>query len=150
MPRSINRMQQLNAVKISGVTLRPLDETLRYLETEAKILPSSYTVDYTGESRQLKREGNTFLPAFLMALTMIFLVLAAQYNSFRDPIVILAGSVPLAMFGGAGIHFPENSGADAALHGRLYQHAEYLFAGGSGDAGWSDCPQWYFGGGICQ
>ena len=100
VPRSINRMQQLNAVKISGVTLRPLDETLRYLETEAaKILPSSYTVDYTGESRQLKREGNTFLPAFLMALTMIFLVLAAQYNSFRDPVVILAGSVPLAMFG---------------------------------------------------
>ncbi|WP_306519616.1 efflux RND transporter permease subunit [Rheinheimera sp.] len=100
VPRSINRMQQLNAVKISGVTLKPLDETLKFLEAEAaKILPSSYTVDYTGESRQLKREGNTFLPAFLTALMMIFLVLAAQYNSFRDPVVILAGSVPLAMFG---------------------------------------------------
>lgn len=99
-PRSINRMQQLNAVKISGVTLKPLDETLRYMEAEAKkLLPSTYSVDFTGESRQLKREGNTFLPAFIMALTMIFLVLAAQYNSFRDPIVILAGSVPLAMFG---------------------------------------------------
>jgi len=100
VPRSINRMQQLNAVKISGMGSGTLDEMLKYMEAEArKILPSTYTIDYTGESRQLKREGNTFLPAFLMALTMIFLVLAAQYNSFRDPIVILAGSVPLAMFG---------------------------------------------------
>jgi multidrug efflux pump len=100
VPRSINRMQQLNAVKISGVTIKPLDETLTFLETEAKkLLPSSYSIDYTGESRQLKREGNTFLPAFTLAVTMIFLVLAAQYNSFRDPIVILLGSVPLALFG---------------------------------------------------
>lgn len=99
-PRSINRMQQLNAVKISGVTGKPLGQALAYVETEArKILPKSYTIDYTGESRQLIREGNTFLPAFLMAIVMIFLVLAAQYNSFRDPLVILAGSVPLAMFG---------------------------------------------------
>lgn len=100
VPRSINRMQQLNAVKISAVTMKPLDETLRFLEDEArKLLPKNYSIDYTGESRQLRREGNTFLPAMLLALTMIFLVLAAQYNSFRDPIVILAGSVPLAAFG---------------------------------------------------
>uniref|UniRef100_A0A486XW87 RND multidrug efflux transporter Acriflavin resistance protein n=1 Tax=Rheinheimera sp. BAL341 TaxID=1708203 RepID=A0A486XW87_9GAMM len=100
VPRSINRMQQLNAVKISAVTIKPLDETLQYLEAEAKkILPASYSIDYTGESRQLKREGNTFLPAFLLAITMIFLVLAAQYNSFRDPMVILLGSVPMALFG---------------------------------------------------
>lgn len=99
-PRTINRMQQLNAVKISGVPGVPLGEALGFLETEVrKILPKSYTIDYTGESRQLKREGNTFLPAFLMAIVMIFLVLSAQYNSFRDPLVILAGSVPLAMFG---------------------------------------------------
>lgn len=99
-PRTINRMQQLNAVKISGVTGAPLGQALTHVETEArKILPKSYTIDYTGESRQLIREGNTFLPAFLMAILMIFLVLAAQYNSFRDPLVILAGSVPLAMFG---------------------------------------------------
>lgn len=99
-PRTINRMQQLNAVKISGVPGVPLGEALDFLETEVrKILPKSYTIDYTGESRQLKREGNTFLPAFLMAILMIFLVLSAQYNSFRDPLVILAGSVPLAMFG---------------------------------------------------
>ncbi|MGN0921519.1 MAG: efflux RND transporter permease subunit [Cellvibrio sp.] len=99
-PRSINRMQQLNAVKISGVAGVGLAEALELVQTEAeKILPKSYTIDYTGESRQLIREGNSFIPAFSLALCMIFLVLAAQYNSFRDPLVILAGSVPLAMFG---------------------------------------------------
>ena len=100
VPRSLNRFQQLNAVKISGVALRPLDEALRFLEDEAgKILPKGYVIDYTGESRQLRSEGNRFLPAFSMAIVLIFLVLAAQFNSFRDPFVILAGSVPLAMFG---------------------------------------------------
>ena len=100
VPRSLNRFQQLNAVKISGVAVRPLDEALRYLEDEAsRILPKGYVLDYTGESRQLRTEGNKFLPAFALAVILIFLVLAAQFNSFRDPFVILAGSVPLAMFG---------------------------------------------------
>ncbi|MBJ6726685.1 efflux RND transporter permease subunit [Geomesophilobacter sediminis] len=100
VPRSLNRFQQLNAVKISGVAMRPLDEALRYLEGEAaKMLPKGYVLDYTGESRQLRTEGNKFLPAFALAVVLIFLVLAAQFNSFRDPFVILAGSVPLAMFG---------------------------------------------------
>ncbi len=100
IPRSLNRFQQLNAVKISGVAIRPLDEALRYLEGEAaSILPKGYVLDYTGESRQLRTEGNKFLPAFGLAVVLIFLVLAAQFNSFRDPFVILAGSVPLAMFG---------------------------------------------------
>ncbi|MGB2927790.1 MAG: efflux RND transporter permease subunit, partial [Desulfobacterales bacterium] len=79
---------------------RPLNEALRYLEDEAaKILPKGYVIDYTGESRQLRTEANKFLPAFGLAVVLIFLVLAAQFNSFRDPFVILAGSVPLAMFG---------------------------------------------------
>jgi multidrug efflux pump len=100
VPRSLNRFQQLNAVKISGVAIRPLDEALRFLEDEAaKILPKGYVIDYTGESRQLRTEGNKFLPAFGLAVILIFLVLAAQFNSFRDPFVILGGSVPLAMFG---------------------------------------------------
>ena len=100
VPRSLNRFQQLNAVKISGVAVRPLDEALRFLEDDAaKILPKGYVIDYTGESRQLRTEGNKFLPAFALAIILIFLVLAAQFNSFRDPFVILAGSVPLAMFG---------------------------------------------------
>jgi len=100
VPRSLNRFQQLNAVKISGVSVRPLDEALRFLEDEAnRILPKGYVLDYTGESRQLRSEGNTFIQAFGLAVVLIFLVLAAQFNSFRDPFVILAGSVPLAMFG---------------------------------------------------
>jgi multidrug efflux pump len=100
VPRSLNRFQQLNAVTISGVSVRPLDQALGYLEEEAaKILPKGYVIDYTGESRQLRSEGNRFLPAFGLAVVLIFLVLAAQFNSFRDPFVILAGSVPLAMFG---------------------------------------------------
>lgn len=100
VPRSLNRFQQLNAVKLSGVAIRPLDDALRFLEDEAaQILPQGYMIDYTGESRQLRREGNKFLPAFTLAIVMIFLVLAAQFNSFRDPFVILLGSVPLAMFG---------------------------------------------------
>jgi multidrug efflux pump len=99
-PRTLNRFQQLNAVKLSGVAVRPLDEALGFLEDEAaKILPQGYVLDYTGESRQLRTEGDRFLPAFLLAVVLIFLVLAAQFNSFRDPFVILAGSVPLAIFG---------------------------------------------------
>jgi multidrug efflux pump len=105
-PRSLNRFQQLNAVKISGVAIRPLDQALAFLEDEAsKILPQGYTIDYTGESRQLRTEGNKFLPAFVLAMVLIFLVLAAQFNSFRDPLVILAGSVPLGMFGAVVLMF---------------------------------------------
>jgi len=108
--RSLNRFQQLNAVKISGVAIVPLDEALSFLEDVAQkgvkgindgrpILPNGYSIDYTGESRQLRTEGNKFLPAFGLAIVLIFLVLAAQFNSFRDPFVILAGSVPLGLFG---------------------------------------------------
>ncbi|MBK7861272.1 MAG: efflux RND transporter permease subunit [Archangiaceae bacterium] len=98
--RSLNRFQQLNSVTLSGVAIRPLDQALGWLETEARgRLPGGYTLDYTGESRQLRVEGNTFLPAFIFAFVLVFLVLAAQFNSFRDPFVILMGSVPLALFG---------------------------------------------------
>jgi len=88
--RSLNRFQQLNAVKLSGVSARTLDDALTFLETTAReILPPGYSYDYTGESRQLRTEGNKFLPAFSLAVLMIFLVLAVQFNSFRDPLVIL-------------------------------------------------------------
>jgi multidrug efflux pump len=100
VPRTLNRFQQLNAVKISGVAPRSVDQGLRVLtDAAARILPSGYHVDFTGQSRQLKQEAGKFLPAMVLALLLIFLVLAAQFNSFRDPFVILAGSVPLAMFG---------------------------------------------------
>ncbi len=100
VPRSLNRFQQLNAVKLSGQSSRTLDESLKVLEDAAReILPPGYSIDYTGESRQLRQEGNKFLPAFMLAVVLIFLALAVQFNSFRDPLVILGGSVPLAMFG---------------------------------------------------
>jgi multidrug efflux pump len=102
IPRSLNRFQQLNSVTISAVAGMPLDDALKLFETEgAKILPKGYTIDYTGESRQLRREGGNgkFWTTMLLAVILIFLVLAAQFNSFRDPMVILGGSVPLAVFG---------------------------------------------------
>jgi multidrug efflux pump len=77
-----------------------LDKALGYLETEAKkILPPGFTIDYAGESRQLRTEGGRFLAAFLLSAILIYLVLAAQFESFRDPFVILAGSAPLAIAG---------------------------------------------------
>ena len=89
-------------VTISGVPTGSIDSALKFLEDEArKILPKGYVLDYTGESRQLRVEGSKFLGVFLLSLTLIFLVLAAQFNSFRDPFIILFGSVPLAMFGAA-------------------------------------------------
>ncbi|MEM1222123.1 MAG: efflux RND transporter permease subunit [Verrucomicrobiota bacterium] len=98
-PRALNRFQQFNAVKISGIYGGPLDSGLKLLEEIAdEVLPEGYRIDYSGESRQLRTEGNKFLPAFTLAVVLIFLVLAAQFNSFRDPFIILLGSVPLAMF----------------------------------------------------
>ena len=98
--RSLNRMQQLNAVTISGVPAVSLDAALKFLENEARnTLPAGYVLDYTGESRQLRTEGSKFGLVFALAVVLIFLVLAAQFNSFRDPFIILLGSVPLAIFG---------------------------------------------------
>ena len=101
-PRELKRFQQLNAVRIQGVIPPPvpLDQALTFLETEAqKLLPPGFTVDYAGESRQLRREGGQFLATFLLSAILIYLVLAAQFESFRDPFIILAGSVPLALAG---------------------------------------------------
>ena len=101
-PRDLKKFQQLNAVRIQGVVPPgvPLDQALKVLETEAtKILPQGFTVDYAGESRQLRTEGSKFLGTFLLSGILIYLVLAAQFESFRDPFIILAGSVPLAISG---------------------------------------------------
>jgi multidrug efflux pump len=103
-PRELKRFQQLNAVRIQGA-IPPgvsLDQALVFLETEArKILPQGqgYAIDYAGESRQLRIEGGKFLGTFLLSAILIYLVLAAQFESFRDPFIILAGSVPLALSG---------------------------------------------------
>src|SRR5499433_1907197 len=86
-PRSLNKFQQLNAVRIQGVIPPPvpLDKALSFLEDQAKSLPQGYTVDYAGESRQLRVEGSKFLGTFLLSGILIYLVLAAQFESFRDP-----------------------------------------------------------------
>ena len=101
-PRELKKFQQLNAVRIQGVIPPPvpLDQALSFLENEAKaILPAGFTIDYAGESRQLRTEGSKFLGTFLLSAILIYLVLAAQFESFRDPFIILAGSVPLAISG---------------------------------------------------
>jgi len=111
VPRSLNRFQQLNAVTISGVPGMPLDQALKSLESDAaRILPKGYVIDYTGESRQLRKEGGNakFWGTMGLAVILIFLVLAAQFNSFRDPLVILGGSVPLALFGASIFMFLKN------------------------------------------
>src|ERR1700736_6122184 len=101
-PRDLKKFQQLNAVRIQGVIPPPvpLEQALGFLESEArKILPQGFTIDYAGESRQLRTEGGKFLGTFLLSGILIYLVLAAQFESFRDPFIILAGSVPLAIAG---------------------------------------------------
>ncbi|HWQ55665.1 MAG TPA: efflux RND transporter permease subunit [Bryobacteraceae bacterium] len=101
-PRELKKFQQLNAVRIQGVIPPnvPLDQALRFLEDEAgKILPQGFSIDHAGESRQLRTEGGKFLGTFLLSAILIYLVLAAQFESFRDPFIILAGSVPLAISG---------------------------------------------------
>jgi multidrug efflux pump len=101
-PRELKKFQQLNAVRIQGVIPPPvpLDKALSYLENEARtLLPQGFNIDYAGESRQLRAEGSKFLGTFALSAILIYLVLAAQFESFRDPFIILAGSVPLALSG---------------------------------------------------
>jgi len=101
-PRDIRRFQQLNSATIQGA-IPPgvsLDAALKVLEAEAaKILPPGFSVDYAGQSRQLRKEGNKLVTTMGLSFVLIFLVLAAQFESFRDPFTILFGSVPLALSG---------------------------------------------------
>ncbi len=100
--RTLNRFQQLNSARIQGV-IPPhitLDRALKVLEEEAaRILPKGFSIDYAGEARQLRVEGDKLTFTLLLSGILIFLVLAAQFESFRDPLVILLGSVPLALSG---------------------------------------------------
>lgn len=101
-PRQLNRFQQLNSAKIQGA-IPPgisINDGLKVLEDKAKeILPAGYVTDYAGESRQLRKESGGMTSTLVLALVVIFLVLAAQFESFVDPLIILAGSVPLALAG---------------------------------------------------
>ena len=99
VPESITRFQQLNSATISGVSGASQGEILQYLrDTVNQVAPTGYTVDYAGQSRQFMQESGGFLVTMMFAVIIVFLALAAQFESFRDPVVILV-SVPLALFG---------------------------------------------------
>jgi hydrophobe/amphiphile efflux-1 (HAE1) family protein len=100
-PNGLPTFQQLNSATLQAVPFpgHTLGEAIGFLQRKAKeILPAGYTVDYQGESRQFVQEGNTLLLTFVFALIIIFLVLAAQFESFRDPLIILI-ALPTSMFG---------------------------------------------------
>ncbi len=101
-PRALNRFQQRNAVRVFG-GVRPgvtKEEGLRVLETAAAAANApGIVLDYAGESRQIRHEGAALTVTLGFALVLIYLVLAAQFHSFRDPLIVLLGSVPLAISG---------------------------------------------------
>src|SRR6266699_3089750 len=99
VPQSINRFQQLNSATITGASGMSQGEALQFLRnTLAEVAPSGYQLDYSGQSRQFVQESGGFATTLMFAVIIVFLALAAQFNSLRDPIVILV-SVPLALFG---------------------------------------------------
>ncbi len=101
VPQSINHFQQLNSATISGVSTPFVSqaEVLTFLQNAIKEAgPTGYNIDYAGPSRQFIAESGGFLVTMFFAILIVFLVLAAQFESFRDPLVILV-SVPLALFG---------------------------------------------------
>ena len=99
VPESINRFQQLNSATIVGVSGASQGEVLEFMRNAVKELaPIGYSVDYAGQSRQYMKESGGFIVTLLFAVVIVFLALAALFESFRDPVVILV-SVPLALFG---------------------------------------------------
>ncbi len=103
VPETITHFQQLNSVTIGGVNAAPQGvsqgDALQFLrDTLAEVGSNAYTADYSGESRQFMKESGGFAITLAFSIIIVFLALAAQFESFRDPIVILV-SVPLALFG---------------------------------------------------
>lgn len=101
-PRTLNRFQQRNAVRIFGGVKPGItkEQGLRVLEeAAAKVSNPSVVLDYAGESRQIRQEGAALTVTLGFALALIYLVLSAQFQSFRDPLIVLLGSVPLAISG---------------------------------------------------
>jgi multidrug efflux pump len=99
VPESLNHFQQLNSATISGVAMPGVSDGEALAELQriaASMLPSGYSVDYAGASRQMVHESNGFVATFALALVIIFLLLAALFNSLRDPLIILV-SVPLSL-----------------------------------------------------
>jgi len=101
-PRVLDKFQQSNAFRVFGGVLpgTTKEQGLQTLEAAAaEILPADYSIDYAGESRQQRQEGNTLMGVLGFSLVVVFMALAVQFNSFRDPLVVLLGSVPLALSG---------------------------------------------------
>lgn len=101
-PRTLNRFQQMNAVKIFGGVQPGVTKEagLTVLENAAKAAGGkNIALDHAGESRQIRREGSALVVTLGFAVVLIYLVLAAQFRSFRDPLIVLLGSVPLAISG---------------------------------------------------
>jgi len=108
VPRALTRFEQKAAFKIYGGVLpgTTKEQGLAFIEKKAaELLPADYVVDYIGESREIRSEGNTLIGVLCISLVLVFLVLAVQFNSFRDPLIILAGSIPLALFAAMTITF---------------------------------------------
>lgn len=100
-PNQLMHFQQVNAATLSGIMMPgvSITDALSYLREETtKIMPSGFSFDYSGQSRQVVKEGSSMIYTFFFALIIIYLVLAAQFESFRDPFIILI-SVPLSIIG---------------------------------------------------
>ena len=100
-PNAVSHFQQLNSATIQGIMMpgTTLGQGLSFLEQEANnVLPKGFNYDYAGQSRQYTQEGNSLVMAFFLAVLVIFLVLSAQYESFRDPLIVLI-SVPMSICG---------------------------------------------------
>lgn len=100
-PQLLNQFNQLNSLTLEAVPMPgvSLGQAVAFLDkTSAEVLPKGFFADYAGQSRQFKQEGNALAGTFAFALVVIFLVLAAQYESWRDPLVIMT-SVPLSIVG---------------------------------------------------
>ncbi len=99
VPEAINHFQQLNSATIAGAPGVSQADALKFLRSAVQeVAPTGYNVDYSGQSRQFVRGSSGFLATMLFALVIVYLALAAQFESFRDPVVILV-SVPMALFG---------------------------------------------------
>jgi multidrug efflux pump len=109
-PRQLTTFNQQNSIKLFGGVLPGVTKEAALATLEAKaaeVLPKSYKLDYAGESRQIRSEGSTLMSVLGVSFIIVFFILAIQFNSFRDPLVVLLGCVPLALSGALLLPFIE-------------------------------------------
>lgn len=101
-PQTLGTFNQQRAFRIRGAIApgATSESALSAIETAAaEILPETYSIDYAGVSRPLRQEGNSMMSVLMVSLAVVYLLLTVQFNSFRSPLVVLVGSVPLAISG---------------------------------------------------